>query len=66
MIFLAQVSRLITVFCCGLAAVNLIMALMFPHGSVIDQIFSAALSIVLVVVPYIFTRSVEGFPFPDA
>ena len=57
----AQICRIITLACCCLAAFNLFDALVRRDLSAIQQAASAALSIAMVAIPFVFTRMIEGF-----
>ena len=60
MIFV-QICRFVTMLCCC-ASVFIISYVAVEPGQ--PAIAGYVLAIAVVVIPYIFTRSVEGFPFP--
>jgi len=59
-----QICRAVTIMCCCLAVFDLIDTMVKTNLSAIQQAAGAAIAVATVVIPYVFTRSVEGFPFP--
>jgi hypothetical protein len=64
MMIFVQICRALTILCCCASAFLVIDSTIRIGVSAIQQTAGYALAIAVVVIPYIFTRSVEGFPFP--